>query len=350
MLNNFINESVSIFNRYKIYHVLFWLVYIGFWSIILSSGNSWQRDYFNASLFIFFHLVVSYFNNYYLIEWLLFRKRYLTYLVALSLSINLAIFPLSVATYKFIPTLEENANAIWSINFFVYNFIFILFTVLLTTSIKLFRNWFLKEQANKELEKLNIENELKFLKSQINPHFLFNNLNNLYALTIKQSEMAPEVVLKLSNILRFGLYDSQKNKVTIDEDIQFIKDYIELEKLRLGSRTDIQFDVIGDTFNKSIEPFLFINFIENAFKHGANPTLAHIQINILYEITDNNEINFKISNNKPNSTNNLSKSKIGGIGLKNIQARLKILYPNRHTLNIVDENNTYTVTLNLKLT
>jgi LytS/YehU family sensor histidine kinase len=216
-------------------------------------------------------------------------------------------------------------------------------------TVKLFRNWYLKEQSNKELQKLNIESELKFLKSQINPHFLFNNLNNLYALTLKQSELAPDAVLKLSNILRFGLYESQKQKVPIEDDIQFVKDYIELEKLRLGDRTNIEIEINGNTFGRMIEPFLFINFIENAFKHGANPTLGKSEIKLVYDIDlVPNTLIFTISNTKPKQLNNLDKGKVGGIGLKNVQTRLNILYPNRHVLKIVEDENTYTVQLTLK--
>lgn len=349
MINRLFTELISIVNRYKLYHLLFWLVYIASWSLLLPSGVSFWRDVLNAAIFIFFHIIVSYFNNYFLIEWFLFRRKYFSYLISLSLSVLLVCFPLAVASYRYIPLSEESIRNIFTVDFFIYNFLLILFTVLLTTSIKLFRNWYLKEQSNKELQKLNIESELKFLKSQINPHFLFNNLNNLYALTLKQSELAPDAVLKLSNILRFGLYESQKQKVPIEDDIQFIKDYIELEKLRLGDRTEIRLDVHGSTFGRMIEPFLFINFIENAFKHGANPSLAKSNIEIDYIIdNEHNRLTFSISNTKPAILNELDKAKVGGIGLKNVQTRLNILYPNRHELKIVDETDKYTVTLTLQ--
>lgn len=351
MLNKFFSELTAFIARYKIYHLIFWLVYISFWSLLLQSGISWKQNFLNATIFIFFHMLVSYFSNYFLIEWFLFRRKYFSFIASLSLSIILVCFPLAVVTFKYIPLPNESIKSIWTINFFITNFLYIFFTVLLTTSIKLFRNWYLKEQANKELQKLNIENELKFLKSQINPHFLFNNLNNLYALTLKHSELAPDAVLKLSNILRFGLYESQKQRVPIEDDIQFVRDYIELEKLRLGDRTDISLEVEGSTFGKMIEPFLFINFIENSFKHGANPTLGKSFIKIHYAIDQpGNLLKFKIENNKPAVLNNLAKEKVGGIGLKNVQTRLNILYPNKHELKIADETDYYAVTLTLQTT
>ncbi len=349
MVNRFFSELISVITRYKIYHLIFWLLYIIFWSLLLRSGVSWKQDFLNATIFIFFHILVSYFNNYYLIEWFLFKRKYLSFLFSLSLSILLVCFPLAIATFRYIPLINDSVQSIWGFSFFVTNFMFIFFTVLLTASIKIFRNWYIKEQSNKDLQKLNIENELRFLKSQINPHFLFNNLNNLYALTLKQSDLAPEAVLKLSNILRFGLYDSQKQKVPIEDDIQFVRDYIELEKFRLGDRTTIDLKVNGSTFGKLIEPFLFINFIENAFKHGANPTLGASFIKIEYTIDDASKtIAFSVTNNKPRSLNNLEKNKVGGIGLKNVQTRLNILYPGKHQLKIADELETYTITLILQ--
>jgi two-component system LytT family sensor kinase len=349
VINKFFTELVAFITRYKIYHLIFWIIYISFWSLLLPSGISWGRDLLNSTIFIFFHIVVSYFNNYFLIEWFLFKRKYLSYLSSLSLSILLVCFPLAIATYRYIPLTDESIKSIWTVDFFIPNFLYIFFTVLLTSSIKLFRNWYLKEQTNKELQKLNIENELKFLKAQINPHFLFNNLNNLYALTLKNSDLAPDAVLKLSNILRFGLYESQKQKVPIDDDIQFVRDYIELEKLRLGDRTDISLEVHGSTFGKMIEPFLFINFIENSFKHGANPTLGKSFIHIHYDIDSvGKTIKFSISNNKPVILNNLDRVKPGGIGLKNVQTRLNILYPNRHELKIADDKDNYSVTLTLQ--
>ncbi len=168
-------------------------------------------------------------------------------------------------------------------------------------------------------------------------------------MTLKHSDLAPDAVLKLSNILRFGLYESQKQKVPIEDDIQFVRDYIELEKLRLGERTDIKLEVDGSTFGKLIEPFLFINFIENAFKHGANPTLGKSYIHIRYVLRDGGkELIFSVSNNKPASLNNLDKGKVGGIGLKNVQTRLNILYPNKHVLNIVEDKEMYSVHLTLQ--
>ncbi|MBC7425742.1 MAG: sensor histidine kinase [Bacteroidia bacterium] len=349
MAASFISSFIKTVVKFKLYHILFWIIYIFSWSLILSSGGTVFRDFENSAYVISFHIAVCYFNNYFLISWFLLKRKYGPYILSLLLSITLVCFPLAIVYYSFIPLGFDSINSIWTASFFLINALYILFTVSITASIKLFRNYYVKEQANLNLEKLNIQSELNFLKSQINPHFLFNSLNNLYALTLKKSELAPEVVLKLSNILRFGLYDSSLPQVPLETDIRNIRDYLELESLRLGKRTEILFDVIGNTSGKQIEPLLFINFIENAFKHGAGACIGESFIRLILNVETPGELYFSIINSKPQRQEKRIDDRPGGIGLKNSEKRLNILYPGKHNLNIADELNTYTVTLTIKL-
>ncbi len=345
-----ISYTVKTLYKYRIHHLAFWVLYLLMWMSLIGPEPNWQTTFISTFVVLFFHIVLSYFNNYLLIEWFLFRRKYLAYFSSLFLSIVLTCYPLALFSYRFITRDSDSIASIWSLQFFIYNGLFLLFTVLISASVKLFRNWYIKEQSNNALQKLNVENELKFLKAQINPHFLFNNLNNLYALTLKHSELAPDVVLKLANILRYGLYESQKQKVLIDDDIQFVKDYIELEKLRLGDRADVELEVIGSSFGLMIEPLLFINYIENAFKHGANPSIGKSKIHIQYKLESAlNQLTFTISNQIPKVLNQIDQQKVGGIGLKNVETRLNILYPGKHLLKIEQLNQTYTVHLTLLL-
>lgn len=345
-----ISDTVKTLYKYRIHHLVFWVLYLLMWMTLIGPEPTWRSTFVSTFVVLFFHIALSYFNNYLLIEWFLFRRKYLAYFTGLLLSIVLTCYPLAIVSYKVITRDSDSIASIWSMQFFIYNGLFLLFTVLLSASVKLFRNWYIKEQSNNALQKLNVENELRFLKSQINPHFLFNNLNNLYALTLKHSELAPDVVLKLANILRYGLYESQKQKVLIDDDIQFVKDYIELEKLRLGDRADVHLEVNGSGFGVLIEPLLFINYIENAFKHGANPSIGKARIDINYTIdAAKQELHFKISNQIPKVLNTIEQQKVGGIGLKNVETRLNILYPGKHLLNIEQANQIYTVYLTLQL-
>ena len=148
----------------------------------------------------------------------------------------------------------------------------------------------------------------------------------------------------------FGELDPRLIQNSVINDIQFVKDYIELEKLRLGDRADVHLEVNGSGFGVLIEPLLFINYIENAFKHGANPSIGKARIDINYTIdAAKQELHFKISNQIPKVLNTIEQQKVGGIGLKNVETRLNILYPGKHLLNIEQANQIYTVYLTLQL-
>ncbi len=174
------------------------------------------------------------------------------------------------------------------------------------------------------LEKEKLETELNFLKAQINPHFLFNTLNNIYSLSLKKSDEAPIVVLKLSKLLRFVLYETQNKTITIAKEIQFLNDYIELEKIRYNNRLTINFEYQADDMNALIAPLILVPFVENAFKHGASETIAtgFIQINLHLK---ENELSFAVKNS---FENDIDKGSNDGIGLKNLRRQLELLYPN----------------------
>jgi len=218
--------------------------------------------------------------------------------------------------------------------------------VVLIMVLKLLKNWYDEEQSKKQLMQVNLETELKFLKSQINPHFLFNSLNNLYALTLKKSDDAPEVVLRLSNILRYVLYETGEGEVPLQKEIQYIKDYIDLEKIRLGNRVDIRFESEGDTSNKVIEPMLFLTFVENSFKHGAAAAIEKGWVDIRLNATVD-KIQFKISNSVNATSPAELASNPGGIGLENLQKRLNLLYPGKYTLDLIESDSSFTVDLTL---
>ena len=183
--------------------------------------------------------------------------------------------------------------------------------------------------------------ELSLLRLQINPHFFFNTLNNLYALTIKQSEKAPEVILKLSDMMRYTIYEGEKEWVTLHDEIEYLENYIELHKIRYKKSVDIQFEKDIDT-NLQIAPLLFIILLENAFKHGIETLTENAYIHMHLK-EDEAYIYFEIENNfDPKEMSNST-----GIGLKNLQKRLSLLYPKKHTLVIDKTINTYKTTLKI---
>ncbi|PAM91917.1 histidine kinase [Flavobacterium sp. IR1] len=204
---------------------------------------------------------------------------------------------------------------------------------------------FYNNQQNKLIAETHRTNtELIYLRKQTNPHFLFNSLNSIYSLAHKKSDLVPDAIVTLSELMRYMLYETDNKTVALENEINYIQNYIELQKLRLNNIEDIIINVHGDTRNKFIEPLLLISFVENAFKYGTDyKGAAHVKIKIT--IVENN-LDFIIENSIENFVKDPDNS---GIGLINIQNRLDLLYPNAHELIIKQENQYFKVHLNLKL-
>jgi len=209
-------------------------------------------------------------------------------------------------------------------------------------------DWLLTQREKQELQAQTLQSELKFLKSQINPHFLFNTLNSLYALTLKKSDQAPEIVLKLSEMMRYMLYECNVPMVPLQKEVNYLKNYLELEKLRQGKKMKINLQVEGEAKNQRIAPLMFIPFIENCFKHGISNQITDGYVNILLEI-ENENIEVTIENSKAPTRPSTTGKKSGGIGLVNVKRRLNLLYPDKHELKVDEDPNTYTVNLVLEL-
>lgn len=204
-----------------------------------------------------------------------------------------------------------------------------------------------KEQAERqkkiEFEKLNAE--LEILKLQISPHFLFNTLNNIRSLVRKKSDKTEEVVIKLSSILRYMLYQSKADKVPLKKEIEHLSDYIELQKLRMSHPENVKFDVEGEVENIMIEPLLFIPFVENAFKYGLH---ASIDAELCFSIKIIGQILYFESYNQHFETE-FDEEESSGIGLENVRKRLLLHYPNRHEMSIKEQQNNYSVRIKIEL-
>lgn len=191
-------------------------------------------------------------------------------------------------------------------------------------------------------EKTNIE--LKHLQSQINPHFFFNTLNNLYGLIEKDKDKARKLVLKLSDMMRYSIYEGQQEKVTIKEELAYLKNYLELHRMRYHKEIDIRFEETIENEEAEILPLLFINLLENAFKHGVenipNGAFVHLKLIVL-----DDTVFFEVKNNfDPEEVNGKK-----GIGLKNLQRRLEIAYPKKHTYSFSNKDNIYKAQLKLQI-
>lgn len=215
--------------------------------------------------------------------------------------------------------------------------------LLLSGFIKLAHSLFVSEKQKKILENERLNAELNFLKLQINPHFLFNTLNSIYSQAHFRSEQTEHSILKFSRIMRYVLYDSSVDKIPLSQDLDYISNYIDLQKLRLSKNITIQYDVTGSVNGLVIAPLLLITFIENAFKHGISYT-APSEINISINVIEN-ELMLTVGNAITQS----SRESSGGVGLINAQRRLDVLYPNRHLLDVIENDHLYIVNLKIEL-
>jgi LytS/YehU family sensor histidine kinase len=240
-------------------------------------------------------------------------------------------------SYPYFYTDNNNEIFFWKINPF-YALVNIYSVVGLFAAIKLTKMWFSSLQVKKELENKNKNSELALLRSQLNPHFLFNTLNNIDSLILTNQEKASDAIIKLSDIMRFMLYDASTETVPLSKEINYLKSYISLQKMRLKEPDFVDFNLDGDCSGKTIAPLLFIPFVENAFKHGLkNVKAPGIVINLNCQPKS---IIFEVIN-KFDKTKTYNKDKTPGIGLTNTRRRLELLYPDQHELKITENGISY---------
>ncbi len=336
--------------RKPVYHTLLWLIYFSSYFIVIVYGMYGVRDprfYVESIPMVLVDVAMVYVNVYVLIPKFLGTGRYLTYAGTL-----LVVMTMSAAINLLLRTVYANAGSTIYASLPAPNAASALATLAeriylvgLTTAIKITKDWLVSRKQIKLKEKQFLETELSFLKSQIQPHFFFNTLNNLYSLTLQKSDKAPEVVLKLSDLMSYMLYGSNTPTVALSDEIDYLRNYIDLEKLRFGNRLNMEFNVSGDPVGYRIPPLLLILFIENSFKHGVRNNIGRADIKACVEITGK-FINFRIEN--PVSLVNHKEH--GGIGLKNVKRRLDLIYGQKYKLEMSETSGRYTAFLQLPAT
>ena len=292
-------------------------------------------------LVVFFQIIlIAYSNTYFFVPRFLFRNNYLGYGLFVLSSMILSYYVHEVFADSFRIDLLPNEDD--SINFFTFSFM-TLVLIVASAAIKLFQQWIADARRIHDLELANTNGELEQLKNQINPHFLFNMLNNANVLIEDDPKKASQVLVKLSDLLRYQLYDSSRDKVLLTSEIHFLEDFLNLEKVR---RDNFNFLISkeGELSGVQVPPLLFISFVENAVKHN-NDAAKLSYLNLYFDVRHNG-LFFKCVNSKP-AVKAVNKS--GGLGLANIERRLELLFPSSHTLKIVDDPETYSVTLFLNL-
>lgn len=223
--------------------------------------------------------------------------------------------------------------------------IYILVVMGLSALVHLIENHFKKEKRVQEMIRQQNEAQLQFLKAQINPHFLFNTLNNIYSLSLTGSPQTPNMILKLSDLLRYVVYESKYDKVLLEKEVKHIKKYTELVQMKSEHPLDIQIEVKGDIEGVMIEPMILIPLVENCFKHCDFDTNESAFTRIILEIR-NGSLIFKTQNSK--NEIDTQKDTVGGVGLENIKRRLNMYYPNRHVFEIQNDSKFFAVNLSLK--
>jgi sensor histidine kinase YesM len=330
-------------------HTLMWIL-LGL--IYYINQNPMEQSFWfglsNTLLLLFFHMIVVYFNIYYLIPSFLSRKSVLIYLLLFVISCFIVTPLRTLVFYLKFAGSPEAQNAVLSDQISTFLSLFIVGAF--STLAKILTDWLRSQRQMRALETENMQSELKFLRSQVNPHFLFNTLNSLYALTLKKSDKAPEIVIKLSEIMRYMLYECNEKTVPLEKEIKYMRNYVELERLRHGEHADITFECKGEIKDQRIAPLMFIPFFENSFKHGISNQLNEGFVHIQLEL-DQKKVNLEIVNSKADASSKLplEGTKSGGIGLQNIQRRLDLLYPKKYRLEIDDEKDKYKVELEIKL-
>lgn len=295
---------------------------------------------YSRAITFFQILLLAYSNMYFFVPKFLFRKEYLSYGLFVLTGMVVSFFIHEVSCNYFRPNLLPYQDD--SINFFTFSFM-IMVLIIASAAIKLFQQWISDAQLIHDLEIARTNAELEQLKNQINPHFLFNMLNNANVLVEDDPKRASQVLIKLSDLLRYQLYDSSREKVLLTSDIHFLEDFLDLEKVRRDN-FNVLISKEGDLSGVQIPPLLFISFVENAVKHNndsAKSSYVHLYFHVRHD-----ELFFKCVNSKPILR---AVNKSGGLGLANIKRRLELLYPSAYGLEIENSSETYSVTLTLKL-
>ncbi len=349
---------LSFFEKYQstpkrvLWHIIFWICYITLYTSIYGYfEGKYGAEFFWVMAYLPLKMIATYFTLYFIIPRYFLQKKYVTATLLTILAILVAAFTQRFLDYYvFYPiySYEWMSGGALSVAKSLKNILGIYPVVALASFIKITKYFYSEESRSQELRQEKLRAELNFLKGQVHPHFLFNTLNNLYALTLKKSESSPEVVLKLSELLSFMLYECNSKTVSLNKELKLIENLIALEKIRYDDRLTVSYETYGDVSQGQIPPMLLLPFVENAFKHGTSDTLDAVWVDINVVVQDQNlSLSVKNSNGKGDDQKEFEYQQ--GIGLKNVNRRLELLYEDHYNLSIEDDGKSYSVSLEIEL-
>lgn len=339
-------------------HILFWSSFLFIFTLLgsLNSG-SFSSHLINNLALLPSQLAVAYFLNYYLIPTLFFKKRYVWFVILALVSGYIFVVFARICTVHIAEPLTregvfetETLLEILADPFYLLYVYFpaVYVIVFLMIAIKSIKKGFEEKHQLEVLQKEKAKTELQFLKAQIHPHFLFNTLNSIYALTLSKSDAAPEVVLKLSEMLDYILYQCNEPTIALHKEVTLIQGYIDLERIRYGDQLDLDFTHELGSATTQIAPLILLGFIENAFKHGASKNPLNPKIHIHLQEKDS-QLYLRVYNTKITLENDAVGVTNRGIGITNVSRQLELHYPNAHTLKITDTEVSYEVQLTIDL-
>jgi len=347
--------------RYRLYHIPFWLVY-NYLMWVMAIGNPVRAAhdllYFPLTvkylIYVFIQAFAVYVNLYFLMPRYLEKSRFIQYTSLVLLTSVLAAALITPAYYIAAGMAHMTIAKFWGekacfFTFFSGALITTLASTTLAMSIKLTKNWIQTKRHQQVLEKEKLETELSFLRYQFNPHFLFNTINSIFFLIHKNPDVAAASLAKFSELLRYQLYECNDERIPLSQEINYMENFIGLEKLRQNNNQQVTLDIHRqDGEGSVIAPFMLMTFVENAFKHVSRRADRANWINISL-VTTEHLLNFSIANSVAPDPGSGDIIRYGGIGLKNVQRRLDLLYPERYELEIKNDDATFEVRLRLGL-
>jgi len=342
--------NAKIFQNRILQHIAFWMLYVAY------NGAKnlvfWEYFFDNVeTILVAIPLIVVgvYLNLYILIPQLFKKKYYILY--GLSLLGTIAFVPLvsiySLKVYYVWQGILPPVEIFYSLRGYLIWSSETILLVAITTAIKTTKQWMQKERYARKLEKEKSEAEISFFKQQINPHFVFNALNSIYFAIPKSVELAQDIVMRLSEMLSHQLYDSTKDWIPLSKEVEYLQNYIEIERIRQGKALNLDCQLPEFLNNLRISPILLLPFVENAFKYAAtaNPSDYWVKIHLAVE---GQQLHFQVENPYVES-NQTTRHQKGGIGIANVKARLNMIYPKKHQLKISQEDQIWKVDLMMEL-
>ena len=339
------NQYLSPKRLKLIAHITFWAGYFLFVSFIHTSFLDLRQSILRTLIMGFFHGALVYLHLNWAVPRFYEKQRYMTYTLVIICLLSIFSLLRLIVDFQMSQYTQALQDLVLTPTHVITVFMTGVVVLLITAPIRLVEDGYQKLQLQQQLKNQRLEAELKFLKAQVNPHFLFNALNNIYSLAFTQSEMTAPVIMKLSEMMRYMLYECKAERVPLKSEIKYLENFIELQQLKTPDLQQINFQFEGQIEKVNIPPLLFVPLFENAFKHGNLEQTKEGWLKANLKIVENRLV-FNIQNSIGTNT---KKDTVGGIGLENIQQRLELLFPEEYVFRVNNEGNTFEVMVSLPL-